>query len=261
MSDIKILKNEADSLARAVIKRYKELRPDSYSNFNTYEQNYIDLQNSIKAITGVHISEKTLIKLLLNHSEFITFRKSVIDAFYNYSNGEIREFHLNKREKHINSIGELFKKEYQLWVDSRYNYLVSINTFSLIHIYGIENNLTSDEYKFLLMMATYYGHYSFHYFFHKNGADFNALTILYKLATDYTWTRVKWRIEYLLSQYPIEIQEIALNELSVNIDLKQRIASKNVETYLESLIVNDVQLKQYATEVLGQIRNRKNFCG
>lgn len=258
-----ISKEEGISLSKDVLKKYYSLFPNDTINLTKYPGNYMELKESIYAITKVAISEKTIIKLLLskqNNHDCLNFRYSVLNTFYLYAHEIKRAAYLANEKSSFNQNRELFYNEFQQWKHSKYNYIPNIQNFTKFYIIGVEEMLTTEEYKFLLLSAVYYGHASFHCFIKNLLEDENTISLLYKFAKIIGGVRIKWRAGYLMSLFPESLLTNFFNTIQDNdIEFQRAVVHRKVVGYLEDLQSSEPSCRFYASQVLFQITNKEIY--
>lgn len=258
-----ISKEEALSLSNEIVKKYYSLFPNDTINLTKYPGNYMELKESIYAITQVAVSEKTIIKLLLskqNNRDCLNFRYSVLNTFYLYAHGMKRTDYLASEKCSFNQNRELFHNEFLQWKYSKYNYIPNLQNFTQFYIIGVEEMLTTEEYKFLLLSSVYYGHASFHCFIKKLLEDENTISLLYEFAKINGGLRVKWRAGYLMSLFPEATLRPFFSKIHDNDSkFQDAIVRHKVVEYLENMRVSDPSLRLYTSQVLYQIDNKDIF--
>ena len=259
-----ISKEEALSLSKDVVKKYYSLFPNDTIHLTKYPGNYLELKESIYATTQVAVSEKTIIKLLLskqNNCDCLNFRCSVLNTFYLYAHGMKRTDYLASEKCSFNqNHRELFNNEFLQWKFSKYNYIPNLQNFTQFYIIGIEEILTTEEYKFLLLSAVYYGHASFHCFINKLLEDENTISLLYEFAKINGGLRVKWRAGYLMSLFPEDTLRSFFSKIhDHDTKFQDAIARHKVVEYLENMRISEPSCRLYTSQVLYQIENKDIF--
>lgn len=258
-----ISKEEAISISHDVIKKYYSFFPNETILLTKYPGNYTGLKESIYSNTQVTISEKTIIKLFLSiqsNRDSLNFRYSILNTFYLYAHGMKRTDYLASEKCSFSQNCELFYNEFLQWEHSKYNYITSIQNFTKFYIIGIEQILSTEEYKFLLLSAVYYGHASFHYFIKKLLEDENTIFLLYEFSKINGGLPIKWRAGYLMSLFPEAKLRSFFSKIHDN-DLKfqDAVVQHKVIEYLENMGISEPSCRLYTSQVLYQIENKDIF--
>ena len=160
-----------------------------------------------------------------------------------------------------NKIKHIFESEYADWKNSGCAYVPSREVFLKIANYISNNKLDDERESFCVMLSIHYGDPIFHEIIKRNINNQHVYNILLKL-THKKGVRVGWRAEYALSTMNEELLEKTI-EIGTPEHIKQetmhvildRIKNKKIIPYLEELAIgNDQKQKNYATEVIGQIK-------
>jgi hypothetical protein len=157
-----------------------------------------------------------------------------------------------------------FEKEFKIWKNSEYSYLMPKNTFQMLIGHINKSKLDEQRSAFALINSVHYGDNSMHELIKKNFSNKLAASCLFNSLAG-KGIRVGWRSEFVLSQMDKGIISELFNNLPTDIknddSIKSsidRIENGKLEAYLKQYQEGSNQkLQSYAHEVLTQIKAKK----
>lgn len=265
-------KKEINFLKNQIIKRYNELKKLTKTEssdtlktttFSSYLNQYWILSESFDEIVGKGlVTNNSLRKLFYygNKVDQLKVNPIILDSYYRYFSGMSRkEFNSGGgRNRVVIKVYEEFETEFTFWKEVDQMYFLSYGflkkVLSLLDI----SSFDSLKRAFVFLNSVHFGDKSMHSLLKINKSNKSVLPHLFNLAM-HGGCRDGWRAEYFLSQLDdnILIYFIYQEEKNV-IDVKlkekiERIRTKNVITYLQSIKSEEGRLKEFAVQVLKQI--------